>query len=116
MEPGRRNWWRGRSFTPSGDMAVEMPCPRNILFLLRRHCRGILSGPAHRAAPVFVRAISSSVSRSSSRVAGRILRLHGCWMSPCPSRGEAGASISGRLTTLLTLRPSRLICRKLGVS
>jgi hypothetical protein len=36
---------------PSGGMAVEVACPRNILFLLRRHFRD--DRPVHREARVF---------------------------------------------------------------
>jgi hypothetical protein len=40
------------TFCPSGSMAVEMSCPRNLLSLLRRHFSGILSA-RHTARPEF---------------------------------------------------------------
>ena len=62
----------------SGGMAVEDACLGDILFQSRCYFRGVLlARKTSREARAFSRAISSSVSRSSSRIGCGILRLRG---------------------------------------
>src|SRR5579864_9709810 len=77
--PGRRIGFRDE--VPPHQAVWPSKCP--VLGIFFCSCEVIFAvsrSPGTPRGPSFLRAISSSVSRSSSRVAGRLLRLHGFWM------------------------------------